>query len=142
MGNKLPTPQARRRAKTEARLQASLERMRQAGVKYITVSMLSHESGVSRNAIYKSHRAILAHVQKLPPRKSRKIPLPVELPDSPDDPAQMKEKLKQLASQNAALLKRALDAERQVERLTRRTTELLRALNAGPGGAVLLNVEV
>jgi hypothetical protein len=116
--------------------------MRQAGVKYITVSMLSHESGVSRNAIYKGHRAILAHVQQ-PPRKTRKIPCPIAPPDNTtDDPAQSKEKIGQLATQNAALLKRALDAERQVERLTRRVKELLCALNAGPGGVVLHGVEV
>ena len=58
------TPQARRRARTEARLREALARLLHDGSRRPTVAALAREAGVGRNAIYANHRTILDELRQ------------------------------------------------------------------------------
>jgi hypothetical protein len=130
----------KRRAKTEARLRAALERLRQAGQTSITVAVLIREAGISRAVIYKNHRPILAELNRPPRRDPNAAPRPPKTPAALEI-ADLKAKVRGLSGQNAQLLRRAIDAEQQVERLSRRIAELLRTMNGAKGVSVLHSVE-
>jgi Family of unknown function (DUF6262) len=125
------TPQARRRARTEARLREALARLRHDGSR-LTVAELAREARVSRNAIYANHGAILAELRRAATRQGA-----VSKAESNADCArnkrrliaELKSQLQRLATENVALLKRALDAEASAARLDRRITQLSRELD-------------
>ena len=121
------TPQARRRARTEARLREALARLLHDGSRRPTVAALAREAGVGRNAIYANQRAILDQAATRPGIGSH---------DDTDRGlehrrviAGLKNQLRQLATQNAALLKRALNAEAKAVRLDRRASQLTREID-------------
>jgi hypothetical protein len=58
------TPQARRRARTEARLREALARLLHDGSRRPTVAALAREAGVGRNAIYANHSTILDELRQ------------------------------------------------------------------------------
>ena len=124
------TPQTKRRANTEARLLAALDRLRRSHPRP-TVMDLSRDSGVGRNAIYKNHPTVLAALRDVPRRnQDAKIKPPSSQRAIRLEITALKTQLQHLTTENAELLKRARDAEHRAERLTKQAAELLRKLNS------------
>lgn len=137
-GNDL-TPQKKRRQSTEQRLRAALERLLALtpnhpslrGRSYrLSVATLAREARVGRNTIYTNHRSVIdeldcaAQQNSAPGRPARdetaaKLHLLIE---------QSQQRHRQLATANAELLNRAIDAEKMVERLKKQNAKLVRAL--------------
>jgi hypothetical protein len=126
------TPQARRRARTEARLREALARLLHDGSRRPTVAALAREAGVGRNAIYANHRTILDELRQAATRPGTGSQLESDADRGLEHRrviAGLKNQLRQLATQNAALLKRALDAEAKAARLDRRAAQLTREID-------------
>lgn len=101
--------------------------------------MLAREAGVSRNTIYANHRSIIKELNSNHPITARKRPTPkqkiAELASVID---QMQLQKRQLATENAALLKRAIDAETMLDRLRKQNSRLLKERAAARQPVVLL----
>jgi hypothetical protein len=126
------TPQARRRARTEARLREALARLLHDGSRRPTVAALAREAGVGRNAIYANHSTILDELRQAATRPGTGSQLESDADRGLEHRrviAGLKNQLRQLATQNAALLKRALDAEAKTARLDRRAAQLTREID-------------
>jgi hypothetical protein len=137
------TPQAKRRASTAARLREALHRLTQDASRRPTIAALAREAGVGRNAIYANHREILGELQRAA-RPGRMAPEPERANPVEHERrliVELKLQLRQFATQNAALLKRALDAEQRAERLDRRNAQLVREVDAVRRPAALVVVE-
>jgi AcrR family transcriptional regulator len=134
--NKPATPYEKRRLGIERRLQAALERLVSGAPKHpslqgqvyrLSVSTLAREARVSRNTIYANHRSILeqlnsdhsvsARIRPTPKQKIAELRAMIE---------QMQLQKRQLATENATLLKRAIDAETMLDRLRNQNARLLR----------------
>jgi hypothetical protein len=136
-----PTPHEKRRLSTERRLRAALDRLVggtpshpsfRARTYRLSVAVLAREAGVGRNTIYTNHRAILDELSRV----DRQIATP-KRPASAQKTAelgalieQLQQQKRQLATENAALLKRALDGEKLVDRLKKQNEKLARELTA------------
>ena len=137
----LPTPEVRRRRRTEGRLRAALQRLAAGtpthpslrGQSYrLTVAALAREARVGRNTIYTNHRSLLDELDRVAPR--------AQMPDRPDRDqktaelgeviTRLQQQKRQLATENAALLKRAIEAERMVNRLKEQNARLADKLTA------------
>jgi len=126
------TPQARRHARTEARLREALARLLHDGSRRPTVAALAREAGVGRNAIYANHRAILDELRQAATRPGISSHVESDTDRGLEHRrviAGLKNQLRQLATQNAALLKRALNAEAKAVRLDRRASQLTREID-------------
>jgi hypothetical protein len=126
------TPQARRRARTEVRLREALARLLHDGSRRPTVAALAREAGVGRNAIYAYHGAILAELRQAATRQGVDSKAGSDADHALDRRrliAELKNQLRRLATENAALLKRALDAEANAARLDRQAAQLSRELD-------------
>lgn len=124
------TPQARRRANIEGRLLSALARLRKIK-QYPSVTDLARESGVGRNAIYTSHRRVLAMLRGTPDGRRSKTPRPPSVERALRvEITALTEQVQKIGIENAGLVKRTLDAERKAERLTKQVAELLRKLNS------------
>jgi hypothetical protein len=140
-GYQPPAPEAKRRQKTEGRLRAALERLVAGtpthpslrGHSYrLTVVALAREARVGRNTIYTNHRSLLDELDRAAPR--------ADMPDRPDRDekaadlaaqiTELQQQKRQLATENAALLKRAIDAEKMVHRLKEQPARLVDKLTA------------
>jgi len=118
------TPQARRRARTAERLRGALARLLRDGSHCATVAALAREAGIGRNAIYANHRTILDELRHAVTRCGTDSQAKSDADRGLEHRrliGELKNQLRQLATQNAALLKRALDAEAKAARLDRRT---------------------
>lgn len=120
------TPQGKRRSGTSARLRAAFDRLVAAGAK-LTVAALAREAGVGRNAIYVNHRDIIADL--LEAASQREAPTKPGQGRSPETDwrgvaAEMKDRVRALATENALLLKRTLDAEQATARAERRRAKI------------------
>jgi hypothetical protein len=122
------TPQARRRARTEARLSEALARLLHDGSRRPTVAALAREAGVDRNAICANHSTILDELRQAATRPGTDSQVESDA-DRGLEHRRVIAGLRQLATQNAALLKRALDAEAKVVRLDRRASQLTREID-------------
>jgi hypothetical protein len=134
-------PQAKRRAATEQRLRAALDRLLcpsdPSGAPdraRLTIAALAREAGVGRNAIYANHRGIIAELQSVidqrPPPAPKASPS-AEVTDWRAAAAELRVQNQRLATENAALLKRVLDAEHnaaQAEKKNARLTAELRRM--------------
>jgi len=142
------TPHEKRRLGIERRLQAALERLVSGAPRHPSlrgqahrpsVSVLAREAGVSRNTIYANHRSIIKELNSNHPITARKRPTPkqkiAELASVID---QMQLQKRQLATENAALLKRAIDAETMLDRLRKQNSRLLKERAAARQPVVLL----
>ena len=130
--NSSATPQARRRARTESRLREALARLLHDGSRRPTVTALAREAGVGRNAIYANHGAILAELRQAATRQGVDSKAESDTDRALDRRrliAELKNQLRRLATENAALLKRALDAEANAARLDRRAAQISRELD-------------
>jgi AcrR family transcriptional regulator len=97
------------------------------GARRLTVAALAREAGVGRNAIYANHRDILedlarARSQRIPP--DRIGSMAEKLAEQRAVIDDMQRQIRQLATANAALLRRVLEAERLAERAERRCARL------------------
>jgi hypothetical protein len=120
------TPQEKRRAGTAVRLREALNRLVAAGAK-LTVVELAREAGVGRNAIYVNHREIIAELCAASSQRDAKPEMARERSPETDWRAvagELKQQVRALATENAVLLKRALDAEQASARAERRRTKL------------------
>jgi hypothetical protein len=131
MADEASTPAQRRREATAAKLQGAFERMLESPAHRLTVAALAREAGIGRNAIYANHRDYLEALASL--QAARLAVAPPEPPqhhrrDQEEAIARLVEERRQLASQNAGLLKRTLDAEARAERLESENARLLREL--------------
>src|SRR6516164_7781841 len=125
-------PQARRRARTAERLREALARLLRDGSRRPTVATLAREAGVGRNAIYANHRAILDELRQAAAQHGADSQGESYIDRGNEHRrviAELKNQLRQLATQNAALLKRALDAEANAARLDRRAARLTRTID-------------
>jgi hypothetical protein len=125
-------PQARRRARTAERLREALGRLLRDGTRRPTVAALAREAGVARNAIYANHRTILDELRQAATRHGADSEGESDFDRGREHRrviGELKNQLQQLATQNAALLKRALDAEANAARLDRRTAQLTREID-------------
>lgn len=106
----------------------------------LTVAALAREAGVARNAIYTNHRDILDDLAQA--RKRGTVPDRLDSTDQKiaeqraviDD---LRLQLRQLATENAGLLRRAIEAERLAERADRRNAQLTQQIDALRAPAVL-----
>jgi hypothetical protein len=130
------TPHEMRRLGIERRLQAALERLVNGTPKHPSlrgrayrpsVSALAREAGVSRNTIYANHRSIIKELNSNHPVTTRKRPNPkhkiVELGTMIE---QLQLQKQQLATENATILKRAIEAETMLDQLRKQNAKLLK----------------
>lgn len=104
---------------------ASLEKQRYR----LSVASLAREAGVARNAIYTNHRAMIDALRQVAQRRD----VPSKLESWEDKLAQqravidvLKTEQRCLATENAALLRRAIDAEAVAARHQRQNARLLK----------------
>jgi hypothetical protein len=131
---------------TAEKLRAALDRLvrgtpdRPASLHPLTVAALAREAGVARNAIYTNHRGVLDELAQARMRKT--------VPDHLDSTEQkitkqravvvdMQIQIRQLATENAGLLRRAVEAELLAERADRRSAQLTRQIDALRRPAIL-----
>lgn len=131
-------PYERRRQETDRKLRDALDRLikgtpRDAALQdrryQLSVASLARESGVARNAIYTNHRAMIDVLRQAAQQRV----VPSKLESWEDKLAQqravidvLKTEQRHLATENAALLKRAIDAETAAARHQRQNARLLK----------------
>jgi hypothetical protein len=132
-------PHDRRMQATAAKLRAALDRLAgdsggppTASIRHLTVAELAREAGVGRNAIYANHRDILDELARFRERQ----PVPGRIATMVDKVAEqrvviddMQCQIRQLATENAGLMRRAIEAERQADRAERRSAQLTKELD-------------
>lgn len=140
-------PDDRRIKATAEKLRAALDRLTNgsveqpaASVRRLTVAALAREAGVGRNAIYSNHRAILDKLIQARRRQS----VPDRITIMGDTLAEqrgvidnMQQQIRQIVTENAGLLRRAIEAERRAERAERRSAQLTKEISALRGPAIL-----
>jgi hypothetical protein len=142
-------PHDRRMRATAEKLRAALDRLVRGtperlasrhSAHRLTVAELAREAGVARNAIYTNHRDILDELGQarrrgtVPDRLDTTEQKIAEQRAAIDD---MQIQVRQLATENAALLRRAVEAERLADRVDRRNADLTRQIDALRRPAVL-----
>lgn len=132
---------------TAEKLRAALDRLTNgsseqpaASIRRLTVAALAREAGVGRNAIYANHRDILDALirarrrQSVPDRITTMGDTLVEQRGVIDN---MQQQIRQIVTENAGLLQRAIEAERRAERAERRSAHLTKEIVVLRGPAVL-----
>ena len=133
---------AKRRSATERKLREALERLikglpthpdLKAGRYRVTVATLAKEARIARSAIYANHQSLLADIEAATTADTHII---ASWPDKVSEQraviARMKADARRLLTENAALLKRALDAEAEAQGLRRRNARLVADRDGGP----------
>ncbi|WP_073664740.1 hypothetical protein [Pseudomonas aeruginosa] len=131
-------PYEKRRQETDRKLRDALDRLikgtpRDASLKHrsdqLSVASLAREAGVARNAIYTNHRATIDALR----RAAQQRVVPSKLERWEDKLAEqrvvidvLKIEQRRLVTDNAALLKRAIDAETAAARHQRQNDRLLK----------------
>lgn len=122
----MPNPKERsltRREQTAQRLRDALHRLATGTAIHpsnkgrkppFSVSALAREAGVARNAVYTNHRFAIDALSGL------------TRPQNEPDHSHQTMAIQKLATENAILLKRAIDAEKRADRLERRCAALLK----------------
>lgn len=126
----LSTPQARRRASTDARLHDALASLANDAATPPTVAALARAAGVGRNIIYTHHAEVLDALRDL--QAQRVVATKTMATDEERTRSALQEaeiRIIALATQNAGLLKRAVEAEQRAERLERRNAQLVQELD-------------
>jgi hypothetical protein len=99
----------------------------------LTVATLAREAGVGRNAIYTNHRGILEALAETGRHRAVSDPLAAldkKLAEQRSVIAAMQLQLRRLATENAGLLRRAVEAEQRAERADRRNAQMAREIDA------------
>lgn len=124
------TPQARRRARTDTRLHDALAGLASDPVAVPTVAALARAAGVGRNIIYTHHAGVLDELRDLQAKRAVATEATTEHADQTRVALRGAEaRLLVLATHNAGLLKRAVEAEQRAERLERRNAQLVQELD-------------
>lgn len=124
------SPQARRRAKTDARLRAALAGISGNPSAEPTVAALARAAGVGRNIIYTHHAGVLDALRALQSQRAGANETAAGEADRTRSALRDAEaRNTALATHNASLLKRAVDAEQRAERLERRNAQLVQELD-------------
>jgi membrane-bound lytic murein transglycosylase B len=120
---------------TANRLRAALDRLTASSgaAARLTVAALAREAEVGRNAIYANHRDVLDDLARARQRQRS----PDSRPAAEDRITEqrrliddMQYQLRQLATENAGLLRRAIEAERRAERAERRSAQLTKEIGS------------
>ncbi|UVK49698.1 hypothetical protein DBIPINDM_007714 (plasmid) [Mesorhizobium sp. AR02] len=97
----------------------------------LTVAALAREAGVGRNAIYTNHRDILDDLTGARQRQRA----PTSGPTAEDKITEqrclidgMQQQVRQLATENAGLLRHAIEAEQRADRAERRSAQLTKEI--------------
>lgn len=123
------TPQARRRANTDARLREALGVLAKNPSAAPTVAGLARAAGVGRNIIYTHHAGVLEALRELQLQRKGATETAVDEADRTRSALRHAEAMNTaLATHNASLLKRAVEAEQRAERLERRNAQLVQEL--------------
>jgi hypothetical protein len=98
----------------------------------LTVAALAREARVGRNAIYANHRDILDELTRV--RQQRRAPSRIaaiteKVAEQRIAVDIMQGQLRQLATENAGLMRRAIEAERRADRAEHRIAQLTRELD-------------
>ncbi|AMK20630.1 MULTISPECIES: hypothetical protein [Sphingomonadales] len=126
----LSSPQARRRAKTDARLREALAGLAGNPSAEPTVAALARAAGVGRNIIYTHHAGVLDGLRALQSQRAGANETTAREADRTRSALRDAEaRSAALATHNASLLKRAVDAEQRAERLERRNAQLVQELD-------------
>ena len=126
----LSSPQARRRAKTDARLREALAGLAGNPSTEPTVAALARAAGVGRNIIYTHHAGVLDALRALQSQRAGASETAAGKADRTRSALRDAEaRNTALATHNASLLKRAVDAEQRAERLERRNVQLVQELD-------------
>jgi hypothetical protein len=126
----LSSPQARRRAKTDARLREALGTFANDPTIAPTVAALARAAGVGRNIIYTHHVGVLDALRALHSQRAGANETAAAQADRTRSALRDAEaRNTALATHNASLLKRAVDAEQRAERLERRNAQLVQELD-------------
>ncbi|MXZ52394.1 MAG: hypothetical protein F4Z34_04320 [Acidimicrobiaceae bacterium] len=124
------TPQQRRHARTKSRLRDALCRLSSDPTQPLTVAALAREAGIGRNAIYTGHVDVLGELRDL--AAQRDVSTGARYRDKEESRVKIR-KLERdtqiLATQNASLLRRALEAEERLKRSEDRNAGLLREIS-------------
>lgn len=139
-GSRKPTlnPYEKRLQETDRKLRDALDRLVKGAPRdaasqerryQLSVASLAREAGVARNAIYTNHRAMIEALR----HAAQQRVVPSKLESWEDKLAQqravidvLKTEQRRLATENAALLKRAIDAEAVASRHERQNARLLK----------------
>ena len=126
----LSTPQGRRRANTDARLREALGALVNNPSAAPTVAALARAAGVGRNIIYSHHASVLDALRELQSRREGTAETAATEADRARSALREAEDRNiALATHNASLLKRAVEAEQRAERLERRNAQLVQELD-------------
>lgn len=126
----LSTPQARRRANTDARLREGLGVLANNASTAPTVAGLARAAGVGRNIIYTHHVGVLDALRELQSQREGATETAAGEADRTRSALRDAEARNiALATHNASLLKRAIEAEQRAERLERRNAQLVQDLD-------------
>lgn len=133
-----PTPYEKRLQATDRKLRDALDRLIKgtphsdsvrAHRNLLSVASLAREAGVARNAIYVNHRAMIDALRHAATQRV----VPSKLESWEDKLAQqravidvLRTEQRRLVTENASLLKRALDAEAEAGRLQRQYSRMLK----------------
>ena len=142
-GDPVPPPlHDQRRGAVADKLRAALDRLVHGvpdpgigsqRVQRLTVAALAREAGIGRNAVYTNHRDILEDLAKargLRPATDHIGGMEEKIAEQRAIIADMQRQLGQLATENAGLLRRAVEAERSAERTDRRIAQLTQEIDA------------
>ncbi len=126
----LSTPQARRRANTDTRLREALGVLAKDPSTAPTVAGLARAAGVGRNIIYTHHAGVLGALRELQSQREGATETAAGEADRTRSVLRLAEARNiALATHNAGLLKRAVEAEQRAERLERRNAQLVQELD-------------
>lgn len=124
---------------TAGKLRAALDRLiHQDGqhpvvpASRLTIAALAREAGVGRNAIYTNHRDVLDDLVKVRQRHSQPEPVRRIQGRISEQRSMMEEvqaQIRQLVTENAGLMRRAVEAERRADRAERRSALLTKEVD-------------
>ena len=132
-------PHDRRMEATAEKLRAALDRLKGAtgessgaSMQRLTVAALAREAGVGRNAIYANHRGILDELIRA--RQRQRVPDQIttiedKITEQRSVIEDMQQQIRKLATENAGLMRRAIEAERRADRAERRSAQLTKEVD-------------
>jgi uncharacterized coiled-coil protein SlyX len=132
-------PHDRRMQATAEKLRAALDRLKGGmgersgtSMERLTVAALAREAGVGRNAIYANHRGILDELIRA--RQRQRVPDQIttiedKITEQRSVIEDMQQQIRQLATENAGLMRRAIEAERRADRAERRSAQLTKEVD-------------
>lgn len=127
-GDTSTTPQVRRWTKTDLRLKDLVAAMAADADAKLAVAELARRAGVGRNVIYTHHASVLVELRRHRAERLRAARGDGREPRKRASVREMHGKVVEAATQNAVLLRRALEAEARAERAELRNVQLVKEL--------------